>query len=264
MSGVIEQGELNQLVTSLQPMDDDLRSAYLQAMGIDCWVPKAELEQILPTNGNPSIASAYSTLETEVKTDADMELKKKLSVSAQPSEITEKSTPHVAQSAAKYLKMVNWSNQIVKQENAKQLLIICRHQIEQPANSFARTHSPSQFMLDYINALLGLLTGQSFELNIRLAHLSEAGLGENAIAMQDVLQKELPDLVLVLGDETVSHLLGNQTTVASLRGQLINLQSPCSALVSYHPFSLIENPSLKSLAFDDLSMVAEYLINDVE
>ncbi len=156
----------------------------------------------------------------------------------------------------KFLKLVNWTNQTIKEENSKKLLIICRHQIDQPASSFARPNSPSQFMLDYINALSGFIQEQTFELNISMAHLSEAGLSKDSVPMADILQQQSPDLILILGDETVSHLLDKQANVASLRGQLVELEQQNKAIVSYHPFSMIENPSLKSLALEDLSILA--------
>jgi len=163
---------------------------------------------------------------------------------------------------SKYLKLVNWTNQNIREENSKKLLIICRHQIDQPANSFARQNSPSQFMLDYINALIGLTAGPSFELRVQLAHLSEAGLGNDSIAMDEVLDDSKPDLVLILGDETAAHLLDQKADVASLRGRLVSLGQNQNAMVSYHPYSLIENSGLKSLALDDLTVLANYLLQN--
>jgi len=157
-----------------------------------------------------------------------------------------------------YLKLVNWTNQNLKEQGAKQLLIICRHQVDQPANSFARSNAPSQFMSDYIQALNSFVSSQPFEIKIQLAHLSEAGLGKDSLPMEQVVQEIKPDVALILGDETIAQLSGNSDNVASLRGRLVELGSLPKAIVSYHPFSLIENPALKALALADLNNLAEY------
>ena len=157
-----------------------------------------------------------------------------------------------------FLKVLNWSNHVLAEENAKSLLIICRHQVDQPANSFARVSTPSQFMMDYINALTAANEGK-LEIKVQLAQLSAAGLSEDSVPLSTVLQQNKPHLVLVLGEETVGHLFGDKLSVAELRGQLNQLEQSYDSLVSYHPFSLIQNPALKRLAFEDLSLVSERL-----
>ena len=286
-------GSSNAQPATNSKMTEAMRFAYLQAMDVDCWLPKSDLLAIEENLGD-KIALTHEDKDTierqltkqlsneppgsdgltdEVKKQPALEKAAQAeqanaaidSKALSPIEGLSKSNNIAVENKAKissYLKMVGWTNQNIRQENCKKLLIICRHQIDQPANSFARQNSPSQFMLDYINALLGLVQGPSFELKIQLAHLSEAGLSNDSIPMEDVLGDCQPDLILLLGDETAAHLLDKQTNVASLRGRLVDLKKNHKALVSYHPFSMIKNPGLKSLALDDLSNLANYLLQN--
>lgn len=283
-SSILPPEETNSVMT------ETTRLAYLKAMGINCWLPKSErgvVEQIVESKnvqnqqGPDTVTS--QTNQTIIDKSSD-ELKNQhvlentttdepaqpvkeaiLSPSESKPKVedfvidpTLKSNKHPKSN--KYLKLVNWTNQNIREENSKRLLIICRHEIDQPANSFARQNSPSQFMLDYINALIGLVAEPSFELKVQLAHLSEAGLSKDSVPMEKVLCDHKPNLVLVLGDETAAHLIDPQSDVASLRGRLVSLGQNQKALVSYHPYSLIENSGLKSLALDDLSVLANYLL----
>jgi hypothetical protein len=156
-----------------------------------------------------------------------------------------------------FLKLVNWTNPVLNEENAETIMIVCRHQVDQPANSFARTNSPSQFMMDYINAMTQLGATHSIDYKVQLAHLSAAGLSQDCVPIDQAMQLNKPVLVLLLGDETVSHLLGEDKSVASARGQLHQLLGGQHVIASYHPFSLIKNPALKRLAFEDLALVRE-------
>lgn len=267
---------------SISNMDEDLRFAYLQAMDVACWVPK----DLNPVEEQPSSQTSIKQLAVKPVSLVNFEsnqqqVDSRASVNAieienkeqqvkqentESREQIEKQDNNTRDSQTicfdsnQFLKLVKWSNQTLKEEGAKRLLIICRHQIDQPANSFARSNSPSQFMLDYINTFTTLLDSQSFELQVQMAHLSEAGLGTDSVNMNDVLQQSSPDLILVLGDETVNQLSGTRTQVASHRGRLISLGEQYHCLVSYHPYSLIENPSLKSLAFEDLCHITQYFM----
>lgn len=161
-----------------------------------------------------------------------------------------------------FLKRVNWSNPVLSEENAKSLLIVCRHQKDQPANSFARPSSPSQFMMDFINALVSMAENQKTEFKVQLAHLSAAGLSDDCVPLSQVMKDCRPDLILTLGDETVNYLINEDTTVAKLRGQLNRIDNEYDSIASYHPYSLIKNPSLKKLALEDLSLVCDILTKE--
>ena len=157
---------------------------------------------------------------------------------------------------AGFLKLVNWSS---GNEHAPLLLIVCRHDPDQPAQSFARPNMPSQFMVDYVRAIQDYLTGASLDFRIQLAHLTEAGLGENNQPIESVLEKQSPQLVLVLGDEGAVHLLGDEQTVSVNRGKLQTILEKVNALVSYHPFTLISQPELKRNALEDLRNLVAFL-----
>jgi len=266
------------VANSTKALDEETRFAYLQAMGIDCWELKSEPQSNLKSESQATGEEKPETLAKEIfdretlerentEAEALTQVDKPVTNAAQEKEsvkiVENNQTNNILQQyntgSTAFLKLVSWTNQNLKEENAKTLLIICRHQIDQPANSFATPTAPSQFMLDYINALQSFIEEQSFGINIRLAHLSEAGLGKEAVPMDNILQNIQPDVALLLGDETISHLFDSQVSIASLRGQLVDLDLNYKAFVSYHPFSLIENPSIKSLALDDLINLADYL-----
>lgn len=285
----MSDSSIPQITQTNNVMTEATRIAYLQAMGIDSWTPKPEQgldvdnENAQNPDGQDRIINqaSHSNIDESNEQDGLGDEGKNLASLEKntPEEISQPANevfvsplenhPEVNDIANesnlktnKYLKLVNWTNQNIREENSKKLLIICRHQIDQPANSFARQNSPSQFMLDYINALIGLVAEPSFELRVQLAHLSEAGLSKDSIAMDDVLHDSKPDLVLVLGDETAVHLLDQKADVASLRGRLVSLGKNQKAMVSYHPYSLIKNSGLKPLALDDLTVVANYLLQN--
>ena len=145
----------------------------------------------------------------------------------------------------------------------KKVMIICRHQIDQPANSFARMNGPSQFMTDYIAALNALLDNSDTQVSIQLAHLSAAGLSADSQPLSEVLSDCQPDLILALGEETINQLFGEELSVASARGKLNSIEERYKVLSSYHPFSLIKNPSLKRLALEDLVLISQLLTNQL-
>ncbi len=265
------------------------RCAYLRAMGVDCWIPKTHIQS---ENIDSNIESGeYSVRDSPAKKksiDSDIDQSTinidaltNLNIKQQDREENTNrvedinlSKPHSKlpdseviqnksesltnnQTTNRFLKMVSWSNQANQNEESNRLLIVCRHQVEQPANSFARTNSPSLFMLDYIKALETLsVTDQRCD--VSLAHLSEAGLSATSCEMSMLLKNNKPDLILILGDETAAHLFGNQSSVANLRGKLLEVDSGYKALVSYHPYTLIKNPSLKRLALADLQIILSY------
>ena len=101
---------------------------------------------------------------------------------------------------------------------------------------------------------------------MQLAHLTEAGLGSDAQPMPETVAKLAPDLILMLGDKSVHHLLSSESDVAENRGKLLDIKhlsghSSCKAIVSYHPFTLIKNPPLKKLALEDLGFVVNVIKN---
>ena len=173
-----------------------------------------------------------------------------------------------------YLNLVKWSSakytQIATEQTGshdnntmieKNILIICRHKIDQPANSFASKRGPSYFMIDYLKTLVEFGLQNNLRINIQLAHLAEAGLGESSITIKSYFEKQPPDFSLVLGDETVENLIDKSSEVKSLRCRLNKLSfiANAEAVASYHPFDLISNPRLKSLAFEDIQFLISYL-----
>jgi hypothetical protein len=158
--------------------------------------------------------------------------------------------------AQHFLKLVNCS---LNQQAENKILIICRHQKDQPAHSFAKASAPSQFMQDYLGALVGLAKAKNIELNTQLAHLSEAGLGADCQKIETVFTDLKPRMVLMLGDEAVKNTLGPEHSVATTRSQVLSLFGEVPIVVSYHPYTLIKNPQLKKSAFEDLIFVSQML-----
>jgi len=274
---------------SVNVLDEETRFAYLQAMGVECWEPrvgelredelrKGEQEELrhekltfqaekkseiidekVESESDFLFSSTEKTDQTDREIDKLVEKDSLKTLDKTPAAQLQSEQDNSSPVSSAFLKLVNWTSHNIETESSKTLLIVCRHQIDQPANSFASANSPSRFMLDYIQGFQSILEKSSSGINIRLAHLSEAGLGKSSVPMGKVLENTQPDIVLILGDETVVHLFGEDANVANKRGQLVELENDFEAFVSYHPFSLIENSSLKSLAFDDLINLANYL-----
>ena len=166
-------------------------------------------------------------------------------------------------SSAKYMQMVpqqtgsNDNNSMIE----KNVLIICRHKIDQPANSFASKRGPSNFMQDYLKALVEFGLQNNLRISIQLAHLATAGLGESSITIESYFEKQQPDCSLVLGDETVENLIDKSSDVKSIRCRLnkFSFNANAEAIASYHPFDLISNPRLKSLAYEDIQFLVSHL-----
>jgi len=166
-------------------------------------------------------------------------------------------------SSAKYMQMVpqqtgsNDNNSMIE----KNILIICRHKIDQPANSFASKRGPSNFMQDYLKTLVEFGLQNNLRISIQLAHLATAGLGESSITIESYFEKQQPDCSLVLGDETVENLIDKSSDVKNIRCRLnkFSFNANAEAIASYHPFDLISNPRLKSLAYEDIQFLISHL-----
>ena len=250
------------------------RFAYLQAMEVPVWVPREpDLQAVRAVDNNlaqniiqnagveqtdPQSAASEATAEALAPTDERETQHASTPVDNElPIQTTVKKTP-VAKGRAHFLKMVPWSR---GNEQDPAILIICRHQVDQPAQSFARANSPSQFMTDFIQALAELLGDKQGDYHIRLGHLAQAGLGQDCQALEQVVENLQPKLVLLLGDETVKELFDAGDDVARLRGRVLTLANNSAALVTYHPYTLIKNPALKRLALADLQLSASLLLS---
>ncbi|MCW9016680.1 MAG: hypothetical protein OQJ89_06940, partial [Kangiellaceae bacterium] len=184
---------------------------------------------------NKSVAKEDIAVRRDLSSQNSHERQDKIPASTQVDSKTKPLKPNKAASAG-FLKVVNWSS---GNEHAPLLLIICRHDPDQPAQSFARPNMPSQFMVDYVRAIQEYLSAAKLDFRIQLAHLTEAGLGENNLPIESVVEKQSPKLILVLGDEGVAHLLGSEQNVSVNRGKQLTILEQVQALVSYHPFTLI-------------------------
>ncbi|MDQ7050291.1 MAG: hypothetical protein Q9M92_12465 [Enterobacterales bacterium] len=294
---------MNNPVESSEVLNARQHREYLAAMAIEWWIPKdqaiemealslvdsapdkiIEVESTGKASGGPLSAGSSSAIDSDSNQDLDLDSKQEPakvldSNTAQkpvPAQTTNSTTEtldidieldpsQVCFSTKQSLKMVNWQSS--SSEESKNLLIICRHKTDQPANSFAQKNSPSRFMQSYISALSRFNSESAanapqsqpeHDFSFHFAHLAEAGIGDNNLQLVDVLQRIKPDLVLVLGDESMLQLSGHAIPVASLRGRLIEMNG-FKAVVSYHPYSLIKNPKLKVNAYEDLVFIYQYL-----
>lgn len=202
-----------------------------------------------PADSSQSIAISTSEEDVYLPTD-----RQEIEIDSQAGSVQNKS---IENNHNRFLKMVNWKS---TNGEAKRLLVICRHQPDQPAQSFAQPGSPSGFMRDYLKALDAFFSNHEGALQVSLAHLTEAGIGSDNEPMSLKLEQLKPDLILLLGDEGVRSLFDSTEQVASFRGRLHQL-GELSVLVSYHPYTLIKNPPLKKLAQEDLSLLVKVLSN---
>ena len=180
---------MTQALNLFQPLTDEMRHAYLQAMDITHWVPKDQLAiSVIPSFESESIQeqSDNSQPQNQIQVNQtvhDEHAEDRVLVQVQPENIADGvetvieqiKTQETAQQVIveqqapinkstqinSYLKLVNWKSSV---NSGKSLLIICRHDRDQPAQSFAKANTPSQFMNDYLQALNDLLMVNRFRI----------------------------------------------------------------------------------------------------
>ena len=151
--------------------------------------------------------------------------------------------------------MVNWP---FSNEGESKLLILCRHHKDQPAQSFAAPTGPSQFMIDYLSAIKQATVKFEGGLDISMGHLTEAGIGRGHQPFSQKVEEIAPVLILLMGEEAVRHMLGENLNVAQMRMR-VHQQHGVNLVVTYHPFELISQPALKKLALEDIYFIQQVL-----
>ena len=225
-----------------QPLPEKLRLSYLKAMGVISWIPR-------DAEGQTSETVAL-TIENQNRNKNPVNPVKQ---EVPAPDINIPVTSENNQSQQSFLKKVNWKQ---NQNADKHLLIICRHETSQPAQSFANPNAPSMLMQDIIKSLESCLPELSVQ--ISLAHLTQAGLTEASQPVERSLNESKPDLILMLGDATIKLLLGAEEDVNSMRQKLSQFQN-CKTLVSYHPYTLVQSPILKKMVMEDIQLLARLL-----
>lgn len=261
--------------TSQYVLSDAERFAYLQAMEVPVWIPRDWEEQNNNQTSQVNLVSSESHASINEHIVDPQICDKAISDSTSDTvpvraDFIEQDTHHSAKQTiattcelktkassenTHYIKLVPWND---LSNGEQSILVICRHQTDQPAQSFAKANTPSQFMQDYMLALKEIYS-QEKGIQIRLGHLSQAGLGRDCQLMEDVLTDVKPNKILLLGDETVKELLTEYNDVAQARSQVHQLASGIECLVSYHPYTLIMNPALKRLALEDLKLFSRLI-----
>jgi hypothetical protein len=249
-------------------LDETLRCAYLEAMDVPLWIPRdtPEIEVISPsaeTKTDASEAHESSALAQALNPNHNTEVVKTEKTTNKKQPISQPEQQRVqtqSSSSTQYLKLVSHSS---ASDADKQILVICRHSKDQIAQTFVANRRPSRFMQDYTQAITDLLKRKSdgITINIQLAQSVETALSDDCEPIEQVFQALKPDLILLLGDESLRYLLGLNNQLAEVRGKLHHLQST-PAVVSYHPDALIKNPQLKKLAQEDLSFIVNLLLKD--
>ncbi len=233
-----------------QTLTEEERFSYLQAMEVSEWILRDKKEVNIPDEELVDL-----TPDSSVETVRDVNVAESITHHAQHN-IKPESGSMSESEPVNYLKMVNWRS---NSDTEQTILVVCRHETDQPAHSFARSTAPSQFMTDFVQALQSLLETSRITLDVRLAHLSEAGLGHDCLPMNDVLEQVKPAVILVLGDETVKKMFNPDDDVAVKRGKVQSFGDGNSVITSYHPFTLIKNPHLKPLAMEDLKLLVKLI-----
>jgi len=267
---------MNQFEQTYSSLSDDERLYYLQLMQVPVWVRREvsnasdnlpveimENAASLPVEHTGTCFGQESAEKTAVQDSLPQNESESVEKNLERNQKSDQPSSQAAQSIPvnQFLKLVSWSSNATKALDSssptvarKKVLFICRHQKDQPAQSFAGANSPSQFMRDYLAAVELLTPGDNFDLESSLAHLTEAGLSQACRPLSESLTELKPDIIVLLGDESVRHLLGSDLTVAESRTRCHSYQG-CQLIVSYHPFTLIENPQLKKLALEDIRLL---------
>lgn len=96
--------------------------------------------------------------------------------------------------------------------------------------------------------------------------LNSIGLSLNDVSIKSILTHQLiqditnnpPQLVLAIGSAAIKFLLNNSQPINTLRGKIHTCYNT-SLIVSYHPAELLQHPSDKKNAWQDLVCIQEHL-----
>lgn len=254
-----------------KPLSESQRAEYLQAMQVPVWVLRNQevTDEILDAE---LVLEEQQNLEEQQSSENNQRSEKKQYSEKQPNleapsiEAPDNSPLKTASQSNRnkhrfladkpnFIKMVNWKK---VSGASKHLLILCRHHKDQPAQSFASPNGPSLFMQDYLLALDEYLTGDDVLVQVSLAHLTETNLANICKPMSEKVEQLKPDIIFLLGEEGIEHLFDSSSSIATLRGQLHQIND-YNLMVSYHPYDLIKNAKLKKLALDDLNFLSKAL-----
>jgi len=264
-------------------MDASLRREYLEAMGIDSWVPR----QSSPDSGVMDAAStaAQPPPAGPVEREADAELPSWLEEVPPPTEEwAESEMPDSAPAAVDAVASLDWPALIyrVAQCSACELHAGRRQTVfgvgdssanlmvigEAPGAEEDRRGEPfvgrAGQLLNAMLLAIGLQRDQVYIANIlkcrppgnRDPRPDEALKCEPFLLRQVALVR--PKVILAVGKIAAQNLLKSQETVGRMRGKAFHFES-VPVVVSYHPAYLLRSPDQKAKAWQDLQRVAGLL-----
>ncbi|NVK87470.1 MAG: hypothetical protein HWE13_05060 [Gammaproteobacteria bacterium] len=148
-----------------------------------------------------------------------------------------------------------------------ELLIVCRHQAGQPAESFWLRGQPSKTLRNLVNGLsycCEQAVSPKWLNRVNFAQLAATALSEQTQDTATVLAKVKPRAILVLGAHT-ANLLTDQENEMS-QWQLKNWQTPegIPFVVTYHPYEIFQSPLLKRQVYQDLQRLSHLLMDHAE
>ena len=254
-------------------MDEARRLAYLDALGIPVWVPRAR-------RGADSVRSAHPT-------DTVCEARPAASADAACALCTD--SPGERAPAATAVSTLDWP---ALRERVAACTACALHATRtQTVFGVGDEHAPLMIigeapgadedrqgepfvgragqLLTAMLRAIGLDRGQVYIANVlkcrppgnRNPSLDEAAACEGFLRRQIALIA--PRLILLVGGIAARNLLGTDTPVGKLRGIVHHVGAdrvPC--LVTYHPAYLLRQPEEKAKAWQDLQLVARVLRND--
>ncbi|MEE4245106.1 MAG: hypothetical protein V2I33_06830 [Kangiellaceae bacterium] len=275
-------------------MEEQQRLAYLQAMGITQWtlrgqeaigeqplvqaplaqessvqvsvVQEATLNQqetavdvkrVRSSNDNLEQSSAAEPRDNSVAVDGPAI--SPTAVAAEP-DLSKSAETSVAstQRNSKYLVLPN-----NRQWQERPIAILCRHS-GQPAESFYHRQRPSKTVANISQALVALAEdmGQNIESQINFALVADTALSEQARSLDDVKQSCQPQAFLVMGEAAANQLLEEQRSFAEWQLKTWKTKQDIPFVVTYHPFDIFNNPSVKQVVQQDLIRLLSLLSND--
>ncbi len=95
--------------------------------------------------------------------------------------------------------------------------------------------------------------------NTHIASILKYKTPPNTEQLQVLISHLNPKMILVVGDFATECLLGNSSNIANIHGQIFDFKS-IPLMVTYPPAVLLQDPSYKKIAWDDLKLFKSNLL----
>ncbi|MCO7225379.1 hypothetical protein [Pleionea sp. CnH1-48] len=254
-------------------MQESLRLAYLDAMGVQLWVPGAS-EQEVP------VVVTQETAPAQTATTPDAPSVAGSSTPGRPEAVVQSSQPAAVSKPAPVKEPV--SEELAQPVNVEKPLdrgyavippgtrwkangigVLCRHEVGQPAGSFVNHGRPSKTLANLLNAIEYFVTEaveEDYSESLFYAQVTGAGLSDASQAVAPLLEEHPPKALLLMGAATANQLTGEERSLEEWQSRQWTLADSTPFIVTYHPYDIYQSPLLKKHLMSELEMLRSMIL----